>query len=193
MLAEVRIGMRVLKKEDVERAIAGRDPAPFVFLGTELHMVTHEVCADLLELPKGAVSSDIFNAFVYLRELGHAHDYFIFYQTYPEYRHLPDKEVMEIWKTDIDDEHAELPVPEMSGRVLAEDIVASGGYTAFVDKHVQRKKRFAMRGITDEESLMRIQKESYWQMPREHYANRFAVEFMKKHWQELFVKTKKAA
>lgn len=119
---------------------------------------------------------DILAMFVFVHELGHAKDFIINYLNNPNVVNAVaanrGKKITEM---------NSLPVPGKSP-VEIKKMANSGELEKYYMKYLFHYRE---KGVFSSEELLKIQEESYRNLPSESYADRFATQTLRKHWVDL--------
>lgn len=137
-----------------------------------------EVAARLLNIRFEDIERDprILKLFIFLHEIGHAHDYIATYLNKwgPREAVVKNREKRE-------EEMNSLPVPGHSS-VSVKKLYRNGKLKEYFDMN---KSYFEARGITSAEAVAHAQEDEYRTIGSEAYADNFAAEVLTKHWDEF--------
>lgn len=163
---------------------SGFDSAPTIYVvpGNEEHyrklLVSRkksvEIVAGLLGLKAEEVTAEILQSFIFAHELGHAHDYIINFKNNNDLELSPS----EAWKQKNRVEMASLPLPNVNPATLNNMIENGLIEQAVKDSDVLREK-YVVDGVVDVARLVDDQNIAYRSLPKEQYADEFAVRALK--------------
>jgi hypothetical protein len=123
---------------------------------------------------------ELLGLFIFLHEIGHAHEYINEYANNPEFLDKgidPSKENENVREKEM----MSLPVPN-ANPVRVKQMYTRGELTQYFDLY---RQYYLEKGISSAEELVTAQERSYKDLPTEKYADQFAAQVLKKHWQQL--------
>jgi len=129
----------------------------------------------------------ILSMFILLHEIGHAHDYLVNYQssTNPSIKNNPINANIE----QRNKEMASLPIPDATP-VTAREMWNKGELNTY---YATYQEYYRLQGINTAEELLKKHEESYRRLPSESYADNFAAQVLRKHWNTIRLDNRKSA
>ncbi|MBI4119354.1 MAG: hypothetical protein HY456_00720 [Parcubacteria group bacterium] len=124
--------------------------------------------AELLQIPFEQIDGAAIQRFIFFHEAGHADDFLEHY-----YRAAGTA-----WKQKSDAEMMTLPLPGFAPAEIQEAIKAAGSFDAWRTKDQYIAEWCDSNNITDADQLIAVQENAYRKLPKESFADRFAVEAM---------------
>lgn len=124
---------------------------------------------------------EILARFVFLHEIGHAHDYLVNYVNNPRNGSDPNYDPARANKEVRTQEMNTLPYPGLDPVLIRKKWVSG----ELAKDFEQYRKYFQQKGIISPEELMKAQEKAYRDLPSETYADQFAARVLRKHWKTL--------